>query len=247
MTRLRRILIGAALCVAASGLASASSIDVFCSTASGSTELGLPPETAGQVTCGAEPALPSGAVLTGVSIDISGGVIAPSSITLTNNDQIAHTFSASTDSAFNVDPSTTLPGVTFTLDGFGNLFDAIANTGNQNLAACTSGTSPCTAPPGATVTVPVAGSSSTGFTGINSLDWAFYEAGFSFYVDTDTGLTTHFNGGNGTATQATFANATAEIEYDYTIPTGTPEPGTMALMGGALLGVGLIGKRIKKS
>lgn len=39
----------------------------------------------------------------------------------------------------------------------------------------------------------------------------------------------------------------AEIDYTYTFPSGTPEPTTMALMGGALLGLGLLGKRFKKS
>jgi hypothetical protein len=34
---------------------------------------------------------------------------------------------------------------------------------------------------------------------------------------------------------------------DYSVTSGTPEPATMALFGGALMGLGLIGKRLKKS
>ncbi len=39
----------------------------------------------------------------------------------------------------------------------------------------------------------------------------------------------------------------AEVDYTYTVPGNTPEPTTMFLMGGALVGLGLIGKRLKKS
>jgi hypothetical protein len=40
---------------------------------------------------------------------------------------------------------------------------------------------------------------------------------------------------------------TLAVLYDYSpAPTGTPEPATMALMGGALVGIGMLGKRLKK-
>jgi hypothetical protein len=41
---------------------------------------------------------------------------------------------------------------------------------------------------------------------------------------------------------------TLAVLYDYTPPpSGVPEPATMALMGGAMIGLGMIGKRLKKS
>lgn len=43
-------------------------------------------------------------------------------------------------------------------------------------------------------------------------------------------------------------SALAEVTYEYFVNTGTPEPTTMLLMGGALVGLGLFGKkRFKKS
>ncbi len=54
-------------------------------------------------------------------------------------------------------------------------------------------------------------------------------------------------GGNTTSAQVTNASATGTVIYTYQTSTATPEPATEALMGGALLALGLFGKRLKKS
>ena len=86
---------------------------------------------------------------------------------------------------------------------------------------------------------------------IGGADLANYQSAgpSTFTLGGSTLNLTTFTGGGGNlwfllTTSATFQ---AEIDYTYTIPSGTPEPTTMALMGGALLGLGLLGKRFKKS
>jgi hypothetical protein len=70
-------------------------------------------------------------------------------------------------------------------------------------------------------------------------------ADFSTATQSDTSLT----GGDNTTTYATSVSEIIEVTYqidEEEAPT-TPEPTTMALVGGALLGLGLMRKRLKKS
>jgi len=85
-------------------------------------------------------------------------------------------------------------------------------------------------------------------TGADLLNYQLLGPG-TFSLGGATKTLTTFSGGGGNInlninTQATFQ---AEIDYTYSVASGTPEPTTMALMGGALLGLGLLGKRFKKS
>jgi len=78
-----------------------------------------------------------------------------------------------------------------------------------------------------------------------AISGANISAYFSSATQTDTALT----GGNNSTTYNTNVKEQIAVTYDfvYSPVSQTPEPGTMALLGGALIGCGLIGKRLKKS
>jgi hypothetical protein len=75
-------------------------------------------------------------------------------------------------------------------------------------------------------------------------------AGFAYgLTDTQQFADSLVGGGllNLTIVATTTYTAEAEVTYEYTVPSGTPEPGTMVLLGSALVGLGIIGKRRRRA
>jgi hypothetical protein len=80
---------------------------------------------------------------------------------------------------------------------------------------------------------------------VNPVNFNLVLSGAAQLGNTPNGVTTNTN-----VAAVSSGQITVDYDFSYTetaIPSGTPEPATMALMGGALLGLGLLGKRFKKS
>jgi PEP-CTERM motif len=256
MTTFRRILTTSALAVMACGLASANSIGPLACGAGagpGGTELGPSgtTTTAGNITCpGAN--LPGGFTLTSAVLTLTGDILDQtgfvSTITLVNGNAVTASGSAVTQSAFYLDgtsPSqlTNFVGITQSTSALNPFFTANAATpGYPSDIAVAPGSSQTF-----DVNSPLLNQSGTDTNGTDLTNWTGV-TGFTFIMDTHTTITSDFGGGNDKVGQVTFVDAAATITYYYQ-PTGTitPEPTTMALLGGALLGIGLLGKRLRKS
>jgi hypothetical protein len=79
---------------------------------------------------------------------------------------------------------------------------------------------------------------------LHATDLADYEAGlFALPLSSLSEITIHGGGGNITAVQTNNGTVTVDVIYTYTAVGGTPEPGTMVLLGFGLVGLGLAGRK----
>jgi hypothetical protein len=194
---------------------------------------------------------------------------------ITNNDQGTDTINASVQSLLNVDSGTTMPNSTGSGDrksvGVDLGFGFNVNTPLQQvLTTAQTGVGGVTLTAGQTYVyspLPVVTTVGIGYNACSSFGNVEVTSGCNQNLTSSSYATTGFTYGltdtqqfadslvgsgllNLNIQATTNYSAMAEVTYEYSVPpppSGTPEPATMALMGGALIGLGLIGKRLKKN
>jgi hypothetical protein len=252
MTTLRRMLLTTSLAVAACGAASANSIDFL------STPTTEGPSNTDFVYSLSLPKFNlAGDTLTGATIYFfAEGTV--NTLTLTNTASGVETFtfqatsnvtSNSTNSANNADR---FQGETLTL------FSHTITLGGNTTPACPESTPSAgcssvayTPPPLQASNLGLGFATGTGGLGLDGVtksitgaDLLNYVGAGDFTLGGNTKSFTSFSGGGNNIQDSisTTAQFSAEIDYTYTVPSGTPEPVTMALVGGGLLGLGFLGK-----
>jgi hypothetical protein len=212
MMRIGKFVVAALALLVFSSTASASTIVVNCGTVSGPTELASAAILCPQFDLG-------GSVLSSISIAVSGGI--SGSITLINGDVIAQTGSGTSTTSFSFGA---LTGFTFV----NPIFSASFTTGLQNLSG------------GQTLTVSGLSGTGSGILGSDTTSFAAYTGAgiFTIPVSTSTLFSAGGTGGFFQASQASIANATAVVTYEYGPATPVPEPTSAVLLGLGLIAVG---------
>src|SRR5262245_61583687 len=178
------------------GIASANTLIVNCSTVSGPTELVSAAIVCGQFNIG-------GTTLSNISIAVSGGI--SGSITLTNGDVNPQSGSGTSTTSFNFAP---LTGFTFS----NPIYPASFTTGAQPLAA------------GQTATFSGLSGTGSGSLGNDTTQFGNYTGAgtFNVLVSTSTFFSSGGTGGSFSAAQSSSANATAVVTYTYNFAQPAP-------------------------
>ena len=191
--------------------------------------------------------------LTGVRLAVSVGENL-NTLSVTNTASNSNSFEYETFS--NVTLVGTAPSTDQTFLGFGLFLNRVAfqaSPGGCAAGAAQGSINPCDtgsisfnsgesknfAPPVVTA------SDSSGVVNASSITPYDTTGTFTLGFTTTTNQSFIGGGGNGQDSQATQAFATIQVLYDYTVPSSTPEPTTMVLFGSALVGLGVLRKRIK--
>jgi hypothetical protein len=266
MTTLRRILLTTSLAVAAGSVASASPIIGHLDFLSSPTTFGpsntdftyslslskFDPGTDG---------VPVGATLTGATIYFYAQENV-NTLSLTNTASGVETFTFLATSNITSNSSNSANNA----DKFGtetlNLFSQTMTLGGSGAPACPESTpsASCssvafTPPPLSVTNLTIGFPTGTGALGVDGVtknimsgDLANYIGATNFTLGGSTKSFTSFSGGGNNINPAiaTTAEFEAEVDYTYALPSSTPEPATMGMVGSGLLGLSWLLRRRRK-